>query len=67
MPLMVTGSAQPTRWMVTGSVWVKYPAWANDSGAAYETGWVTGRGWKQTPWGLAWRKECQLAQAMLRT
>jgi hypothetical protein len=48
MPLMVTGLAQPTRWIVTGSVWVKLSAWANGSDAAYETGWVTGRDWKQT-------------------
>jgi hypothetical protein len=67
MPLMVTGSVQPTRRMATGSVWVKYSTWANGSGAAYETGWVTGQGWKQTPWGLAWRKECRTARAVLRT
>jgi hypothetical protein len=55
MPPMVTGWAQPARWTATGSVWVKWPAWANGSCAAYETGWVTGWGWVQTAWGWACR------------
>jgi hypothetical protein len=66
MPLMVAGWAQPTRWMVTGSVWVKWPAWANGSCVAYETGWLTGRGWEQTARGLAWRQDWRPARAMLR-
>jgi len=55
MPLTVTGWAQPTRWTVTGSVWLKQPAWANGSRAAYETGWLTAWGWEQTAWRWPWR------------